>query len=171
MQRAQLFKGTIRSNLLYGCSQGEAATDADLWAALETAQAAEFVREKPGQLDDPVEQGGRNLSGGQKQRLTIARALVSKPDILILDDSTSALDYATDASLRSALRQLPDTTTTFIVSQRTSSIRHADQILVMDDGELVGCGTHDALMDSCEVYREIHESQFRSEKEKEGVKA
>ena len=164
MQRAQLFKGTIRSNLMYGCSQGEPATDADLWAALETAQAADFVREKPGQLDDPVEQGGRNLSGGQKQRLTIARALVSKPDILILDDSASALDYATDAALRKALRQLPDTTTTFIVSQRTSSIRHADQILVLDDGELVGCGTHDELLESCEVYREIHESQFRSEK-------
>ncbi len=158
MQRAQLFKGTIRSNLLWGDTT---ATDADLWAALETAQAAEFVRQKPGQLDDPVEQGGRNLSGGQKQRLTIARALVSKPDVLILDDSASALDYATDAALRRTLRELPDTTTTFIVSQRTSSIRHADQILVLDDGELVGCGTHDALMESCEVYREIHESQFR----------
>ena len=168
MQRAQLFKGTIRSNLLWG---DMTATDDELWAALETAQAAEFVRQKPGQLDDPVEQGGRNLSGGQKQRLTIARALVSKPDVLILDDSASALDYATDAALRRALRELPDTTTTFIVSQRTSSIRHADQILVLDDGELVGCGTHDALMDSCEVYREIHESQFRSEKEKEGAQA
>ncbi len=160
MQRAQLFKGTIRSNLLWG---DMTATDDELWAALETAQAAEFVREKPGQLDDPVEQGGRNLSGGQKQRLTIARALVSKPDVLILDDSASALDYATDAALRKALRELPDTTTTFIVSQRTSSIRHADQILVLDDGELVGCGTHDELMASCEVYREIHESQFRRE--------
>ncbi len=163
MQRAQLFKGTIRSNLMYGCAQGEAATDDDLWAALEMAQAADFVREKPGQLDETVEQGGRNLSGGQKQRLTIARALVSKPDILILDDSASALDYATDAALRSALRRLPDTTTTFIVSQRTSSIRHADQILVLDDGELVGCGTHDELMLHCPVYAEIHESQFRRE--------
>jgi len=160
MQRAQLFKGTIRSNLLWGDMK---ATDDELWAALETAQAAEFVRQKPGQLDDPVEQGGRNLSGGQKQRLTIARALVSKPDVLILDDSASALDYATDAALRRALRVLPETTTTFIVSQRTSSIRHADQILVLDDGELVGCGTHDELMASCEVYREIHESQFRRE--------
>lgn len=160
MQRAQLFKGTIRSNLLWG---DMTATDDELWAALETAQAAEFVRQKPGQLDDPVEQGGRNLSGGQKQRLTIARALVSKPDVLILDDSASALDYATDAALRRALRELPDTTTTFIVSQRTSSIRHADQILVLDDGELVGCGTHDELLASCEVYREIHESQFRRE--------
>ena len=160
MQRAQLFKGTIRSNLLWG---DMTATDDELWAALETAQAAEFVRQKPGQLDDPVEQGGRNLSGGQKQRLTIARALVSKPDVLILDDSASALDYATDAALRRALRELPETTTTFIVSQRTSSIRHADQILVLDDGELVGCGTHDELLASCPVYAEIHESQFRKE--------
>ena len=173
MQRAQLFKGTIRSNLLFGLSsgQGETATDDELWAALEIAQAAEFVRQKPGQLDEAVEQGGRNLSGGQKQRLTIARALVSKPDILILDDSASALDYATDAALRRALRQLPETTTTFIVSQRTSSIRHADQILVLDDGELVGCGTHDELLQSCPVYAEIHESQFRSDRAKEGVKA
>lgn len=162
MQRAQLFKGTIRSNLLYGDMK---ATDEDLWAALETAQAAEFVRQKPDQLDEAVEQGGRNLSGGQKQRLTIARALVSKPDILILDDSASALDYATDAALRKALRQLPETTTTFIVSQRTSSIRHADQILVLDDGELVGCGTHDELLASCPVYAEIHESQFRKGEE------
>ncbi|MBQ8201368.1 MAG: ABC transporter ATP-binding protein [Clostridia bacterium] len=158
MQRAQLFKGTIRSNLLYGDAN---ATDEELWSALETAQAADFVRQKPGQLDDPVEQGGRNLSGGQKQRLTIARALVSKPDILILDDSASALDYATDAALRKALRALPDTTTTFIVSQRTSSIRHADQILVLEDGELAGIGTHDELLASCDVYREIHESQFQ----------
>ncbi len=168
MQRAQLFKGTIRSNLLWG---DMTATDDELWAALETAQAAEFVRQKPGQLDDPVEQGGRNLSGGQKQRLTIARALVSKPDVLILDDSASALDYATDAALRRALRELPETTTTFIVSQRTSSIRHADQILVLDDGELVGCGTHDELMQSCPVYAEIHESQFRNDHAKGGAQA
>ena len=165
MQKAQLFKGTIRSNLLYGLASGEKTadhvTDDFLWQCLETAQAAEFVRQKPGGLDEPVEQGGRNLSGGQKQRLTIARALVSQADILILDDSASALDYATDAALRRALQQLPDTTTTFIVSQRTSSIRHADQILVMDDGLLVGCGTHEELLESCEVYREIHESQFR----------
>ncbi|MBE5796696.1 MAG: ABC transporter ATP-binding protein [Clostridiales bacterium] len=164
-QKAQLFKGTIRSNLLYGLAAGEktpdTVTDEFLWQCLETAQAAEFVRQKPGGLDEPVEQGGRNLSGGQKQRLTIARALVSQADVLILDDSASALDYATDAALRKALKTLPATTTTFIVSQRTSSIRHADQILVMDDGELVGCGTHDGLMASCEVYREIHESQFR----------
>jgi len=172
MQRAQLFKGTIRSNLLYGlaaqaslseggASAGGGRSDAFLWQCLETAQAAEFVRQKSGGLDEPVEQGGRNLSGGQKQRLTIARALVSEPEILILDDSASALDYATDAALRKALKALPATTTTFIVSQRTSSIRHADQILVMDDGELVGCGTHDELLNSCAVYREIHESQFR----------
>ncbi len=158
MQKAQLFAGTIRSNLLWGDKN---ATDDELWQALETAQAADFVRKKPGGLDEKVEQGGRNLSGGQKQRLTIARALVSQPDILILDDSASALDYATDAALRRALRQLPETTTTFIVSQRTSSIRHADLILVMDDGELVGQGTHETLLQSCEVYREIHESQFR----------
>ena len=174
-QKAQLFKGTIRSNLLYGLAAGEKTadqvTDDFLWTCLETAQAAEFVRQKPGGLDEIVEQGGRNLSGGQKQRLTIARALVSEPEILILDDSASALDYATDAALRSALRQLPETTTTFIVSQRTSSIRHADQILVMDDGELVGCGTHDELMASCDVYREIHESQFRNDSAKEGVQA
>ena len=189
-QRAQLFKGTIRSNLLYGlASQAplpegggsagaggsvprtmENVTDEFLWQCLETAQAAEFVRQKPGGLDEAVEQGGRNLSGGQKQRLTIARALVSEPEILILDDSASALDYATDAALRQALKQLPAGTTTFIVSQRTSSIRHADQIIVMDDGEMVGCGTHDQLMDSCEVYREIHESQFRKEDGK-GVQA
>ena len=151
--------------LLYGLAAGEktaeTVTDEFLWQCLETAQAAEFVRQKPGGLDEAVEQGGRNLSGGQKQRLTIARALVSEPEILILDDSASALDYATDAALRKALLALPATTTTFIVSQRTSSIRHADQILVMDDGLLVGCGTHDELLESCEVYREIHESQFR----------
>ncbi len=181
-QKATLFKGTIRSNLLYGLaakaplpegggSAGAGGSDALLWQCLETAQAAEFVRQKPGGLDEPVEQGGRNLSGGQKQRLTIARALVSQPDILILDDSASALDYATDAALRKALQALPAATTTFIVSQRTSSIRHADQILVMDDGELVGCGTHEELLESCEVYREIHESQFRNDAAKGGKQA
>ena len=158
MQKAQLFKGTIRSNLLWG---NENATDEELWHALYTAQSEDFVRQKPGKLDDPVEQGGRNLSGGQRQRLTIARALVGHPDILILDDSASALDYATDAALRKALRTLPAETTLFIVSQRTSSLRHADQIIVLDDGHVVGIGTHDALMQTCEVYREIHESQFR----------
>ena len=158
MQKAQLFKGTIRSNLLWG---NENATDEELWHALSIAQSEDFVRQKPGKLDDPVEQGGRNLSGGQRQRLTIARALVGHPDILILDDSASALDYATDAALRKALRTLPAGTTLFIVSQRTSSLRHADQIIVLDDGHVVGIGTHDELMQTCEVYREIHESQFR----------
>ncbi len=158
MQKAQLFKGTIRSNLLWG---NENATDEELWHALSIAQSEDFVRQKPGKLDDPVEQGGRNLSGGQRQRLTIARALVEHPDILILDDSASALDYATDAALRKALRTLPAETTLFIVSQRTSSLRHADQIIVLDDGHVVGIGKHDALMQTCEVYREIHESQFR----------
>lgn len=158
MQKAQLFKGTIRSNLLWG---NENATDEELWHALSIAQSEDFVRQKPGKLDDPVEQGGRNLSGGQRQRLTIARALVGHPDILILDDSASALDYATDAALRKALRTLPAETTLFIVFQRTSSLRHADQIIVLDDGHVVGIGKHDTLMQTCEVYREIHESQFR----------
>ena len=158
MQKAQLFGGTIRSNLLWG---NKNAADADLWAALETAQAADFVRAKPLGLDEPVEQGGRNLSGGQKQRLTIARALVGKPDILILDDSASALDYATDAALRKALAALPGALTVFIVSQRAASLQHADQILVLDDGHLVGIGTHSALRSSCPVYEEIYESQFK----------
>lgn len=158
MQRAQLFGGTIRSNLLWGRKD---ATDAELWAALETAQAAEFVRAKPLGLDEPVEQGGRNLSGGQKQRLTIARALVGQPDILILDDSASALDFATDAALRKALAALPGDLTVFIVSQRAASLQHADQILVLDDGHLVGRGTHEELLQSCEVYQEIYESQFK----------
>ena len=158
MQKAQLFGGTIRSNLLWG---NKNATDAELWAALETAQAAEFVQAKPLGLDEPVEQGGRNLSGGQKQRLTIARALVGRPDILILDDSASALDYATDAALRKALAALPGSLTVFIVSQRAASLQHADQILVLDDGHLVGIGTHDQLRQTCPVYEEIYESQFK----------
>ena len=158
MQKAQLFGGTIRSNLLWG---NKDATDEQLWAALETAQAAEFVKAKPLGLDEPVEQGGRNLSGGQKQRLTIARALVGKPEILILDDSASALDYATDAALRKALAALPGELTVFIVSQRAASLQHADQILVLDDGHLVGRGTHDQLRQSCPVYEEIYESQFK----------
>ena len=158
MQKAQLFGGTIRSNLLWGNKE---ATDEQLWAALETAQAAEFVKAKPLGLDEPVEQGGRNLSGGQKQRLTIARALVGKPEILILDDSASALDYATDAALRKALAALPGELTVFIVSQRAASLQHADQILVLDDGHLVGRGTHDQLRQSCPVYEEIYESQFK----------
>ena len=158
MQKAQLFGGTIRSNLLWG---NKDATDADLWAALETAQAANFVRAKPLGLDEPVEQGGRNLSGGQKQRLTIARALVGKPDILILDDSASALDYATDAALRKALAALPGDLTVFIVSQRAASLQHADQIIVLDDGRMVGLGRHAELLESCPVYKEIYESQFK----------
>ena len=158
MQKAQLFGGTIRSNLLWGRKN---ASDEELWQALETAQAAEFVRAKPLGLDEPVEQGGRNLSGGQKQRLTIARALVGKPDILILDDSASALDYATDAALRKALAALPGRLTVFIVSQRAASLQHADQILVLDDGKLVGLGKHADLLASCPVYEEIYASQFK----------
>ena len=157
-QRAELFKGTIRSNLAWGKAD---ATDEEMWDALEAAQAADFVREKAGGLDAPVEQGGRNFSGGQRQRLTIARALVRRPEILILDDSASALDFATDARLRAALRDITPRPTTFVISQRTSSIHAADLILVLDDGRLVGMGRHDDLLASCEVYREIHESQFK----------
>lgn len=162
MQKAQLFAGTIRSNLLWG---NQNATDEELWEALEVAQAAEVVRGKALGLDEPVEQGGRNFSGGQKQRLTIARALVGKPDILILDDSASALDFATDAALRKALSGLSKEITIFIVSQRTSSLRHANRILVLNDGELAGMGTHEELLANCEVYREIHESQFKKGEE------
>ena len=158
MQKAQLFGGTIRSNLLWG---NQNASEADLWAALETAQAAEFVRSKPLGLEEPVEQGGRNLSGGQKQRLTIARALVGRPDILILDDSASALDYATDAALRKALAALPGDLTVFIVSQRAASLQHADQIIVLDDGRMVGLGRHADLLKTCPVYEEIYASQFK----------
>ncbi len=157
LQKAVLFSGTIRENLLWG---KEDATEEELWQALTTAQAKEFVEGKDGKLDAPVAQAGRNLSGGQKQRLTIARALVGKPEILILDDSASALDYATDAALRKALRELPGEMTVFIVSQRASSIQHADQIIVLDDGMMVGCGTHEALLQSCEVYQEIYYSQY-----------
>lgn len=159
-QKAQLFKGTIRENLLWG---NENATDGELWDALETAQAMAVVREKTGQLDAEVTQNGANLSGGQRQRLTIARALVRKPKILILDDSASALDYATDAALRLAIRNMTDAPTTFIVSQRAASVRYADQILVLDDGVLAGQGTHDRLLESCPVYHEIYYSQFPKE--------
>ena len=161
-QRAILFKGTIRQNLLWG---KEDATDEELWNALETAQAREIVKGKPEELDCVVEQGGVNFSGGQRQRLTIARALVRKPRILILDDSSSALDYATDADLRMAIRNLKNPPTTFIVSQRAASVRYADLILVLDDGELVGTGTHDMLLETCSVYREIYYSQFAKEAE------
>ena len=158
MQKTRLFSGTIRDNLRYGDA---AADDAALWEALSTAQAAEFVRAKPRGLDEMVEQDGRNLSGGQRQRLAIARALVRRPDILILDDSASALDFATDAALRQAIAGLPGDMTVFIVSQRTASLMHADRILVLDDGQLVGNGTHGELLKTCAVYREIHESQFQ----------
>ena len=159
-QKAMLFKGTIRQNLLWG---REDATEDDLWNALEIAQAREIVKGKPEELDNIVEQGGVNFSGGQRQRLTIARALVRQPRILILDDSSSALDYATDAALRMALRGLQNAPTIFIVSQRAASVRHADQILVLDDGELVGAGTHDMLLKTCSVYQEIYYSQFAKE--------
>ena len=158
MQKTRLFSGTIRDNLRYGDA---GADDAALWEALSTAQAAEFVRAKPRGLDEMVEQDGRNLSGGQRQRLAIARALVRRPDILILDDSASALDFATDAALRQAIAGLPGDMTVFIVSQRTASLMQADRILVLDDGQLVGNGTHGELLKTCAVYREIHESQFQ----------
>lgn len=162
-QRAMLFKGTIRSNLLWGKSD---ATEQELLDALKTAQALDVVESKPGGLDETVEQGGRNFSGGQRQRLTIARALVSRPEILILDDSASALDYATDARLRRAIREMPDPPTTFIVSQRAASIRFADRIIVLDDGVVAGIGTHEELLKTCPAYQEIYASQFE---EKEAV--
>ena len=164
-QKAVLFKGSIRDNLRWG---NENATDEELWAALETAQAAEVVRGKEGGLDAPVDQGGVNFSGGQRQRLTIARALVRKPAILILDDSASALDYATDAKLRMAIRAMENPPTTFIVSQRAASVRYADEILVLDDGELAGQGSHEELLKSCAVYQEIYYSQFPGEVAKHG---
>lgn len=163
MQKAVLFQGTIRDNLLWG---NENAGDEELWQALRTAQAEEFVLQKKDRLDERIEQEGRNLSGGQKQRLSIARALVKKPEILILDDSASALDYATDAALRKSIREMPGETTVFIVSQRASSLLHADLIIVLDDGEVAGMGTHKELLENCEVYQEIYYSQFeRSEEE------
>ena len=166
MQKAVMFHGTIADNLRWG---NENATDEELWTAVRIAQAEDVVRGKEGELDHMIEQGGRNLSGGQKQRLTIARAIVKNPDILILDDSASALDFATDAALRKALRNMQGTKTIFIVSQRTSSIRFADKIIVLDDGSIVGTGTHDELLDSCETYREIYESQFKKEELTGGV--
>ena len=166
MQKAVMFHGTIADNLRWG---NENATDEELWTAVRIAQAEDVVRGKEGELDHMIEQGGRNLSGGQKQRLTIARAIVKNPDILILDDSASALDFATDAALRKALKNMQGTKTIFIVSQRTSSIRFADKIIVLDDGSIVGTGTHDELLDSCETYREIYESQFKKEELTGGV--
>lgn len=156
-QKAVLFKGSIRSNLMWGKPD---ATDEELWRAIDLAQAREVVEGKSGKLDAEITQNGKNLSGGQRQRLTIARALVRQPEILILDDSASALDYATDAKLRAALRTLENTTTTFIVSQRASTIRHADKIIVLDDGEMAGVGTHEELLKSCTVYQEIYYSQY-----------
>lgn len=159
-QKAVLFRGTIRDNLKWGRDD---ATDDELWSALELAQAREVVKDKSGELNEMVEQGGANFSGGQRQRLTIARALVRNPKILILDDSASALDYATDARLRMAIRGMKNPPTTFIVSQRAASVRFADQVLVLDDGELAACGTHDVLLESCPVYQEIYYSQFPKE--------
>lgn len=160
MQKAVLFQGTIAENLRWGKPD---ATDEELWKAIEVAQATDVVEGKEGKLDYMIEQGGRNLSGGQKQRLTIARAVVKNPEILILDDSASALDFATDARLRAALRNLKGNKTIFIVSQRTSSIQFADKIIVMDDGQVAGIGTHEQLLENCEIYREIYESQFKKE--------
>lgn len=159
-QRAVLFKGTIRDNMKWG--KGD-ATDEEILSAIEIAQASDVVKSKDNGLDEEVEQGGKNFSGGQRQRLTIARALVKKPEILILDDSASALDYATDANLRKSIKNLDYKPTVFIVSQRTSSIRHADKIIVLDAGKMVGAGTHDELLQTCDVYREIHYSQYEKE--------
>ena len=156
MQKAVLFKGTVRENLLWG-------KEDEMWHALEVSQAKEFVEAKEGGLDAGIAQGGKNLSGGQKQRLTIARALIRKPEILILDDSASALDFATDAKLRKAIREMEEELTVFIVSQRASSIQYADFIIVMDDGRVAGIGTHEELLRDCGVYREIYDSQFKKE--------
>ncbi len=160
LQKSVLFQGTIRSNLLWGKPD---ATEEDMWKALRIAQAEEVVKKKKAGLDEPVEQEGRNFSGGQRQRLAIARALVRQPEILILDDSASALDYATDAALRRAIREELTDMTLFIVSQRAASVRNADQIVVLEDGEMAGLGNHQELMDTCGVYREIYESQYGKE--------
>lgn len=162
LQKAELFRGTIRSNLLWGKPD---ATEEEMWEALRISQAEEFVRKLPKGLDESVEQGGANFSGGQKQRLTIARGIIRKPNILILDDSSSALDYATDAALRRAVKELPEETTVIIISQRTFAVKNADKILVLEDGCIVGTGTHTELLDNCQVYREIYESQFKGEEQ------
>lgn len=159
-QKAVLFKGSLRDNMKWGKAD---ATDQEIYEALDTAQAREFVDSKEQGLDLMIQQGGRNLSGGQKQRLTIARALVRQPEILIMDDSASALDFATDAALRKAIKEHTADMTVFIVSQRATTIRNADQILVLDDGKLVGLGTHGDLLERCEVYREICLSQLSEE--------
>jgi len=158
LQEASLCKGSIRDNIKWG---NENATDEEIMEAVRLACAEDVVNSKEGKLDFVIEQEGRNLSGGQKQRLSIARALVGKPEILILDDSSSALDYATDLALRKGINALEYKPTVFIVSQRTSSIMQADKIVVLDDGEMVGLGKHEELLDSCEVYREIYNSQYR----------
>lgn len=158
MQKAQLFKGTIKDNMRWGKND---ATDEEIYAALETAQAREFVEKKSGKLDAFVDQGGKNLSGGQRQRLTIARALVRKPEILVLDDSSSALDYATDAALRKSIREMEPQPTLFIVSQRAASIMNADKIIVLEDGQMAGLGTHKELIENCDIYKEIYYSQFK----------
>ena len=162
LQKAVLFKGTIAENLSWGKS---GATEQEMEEALEISQAKEYVEQKPGKTAFELEQNGRNLSGGQKQRMTIARALIRKPDILIMDDSASALDFATDAKLRMAIRKMSENLTTFIVSQRAASVQYADQILVMDDGRLVGAGTHEELLAGNPVYQEIYYSQFPKEEE------
>lgn len=167
MQKAVLFKGTVRSNLQWGKPD---ASEEEMWEALAIAQGKEIVEGKEGGLDAPISQGGKNFSGGQKQRLTIARALIKKPDILILDDSASALDYATDAALRKALREMKEEPAVFIVSQRAASIQYADLILVLDDGEVAGAGTHEQLLADCEVYQEIYYSQFER-KQRDGAGA
>ena len=159
LQKAALFKGTVRDNLLWG---NKNATDDEMRAALKDAQVLDTINEKGG-LDAEIKQNGANFSGGQKQRLSVARALVRKPEILILDDSSSALDFATEAAMRKAILNLSYKPTVFIVSQRASSVMFADQIIVLDDGECVGCGTHADLLNNCEVYREIYESQFQKE--------
>lgn len=164
LQKAVLFRGTIRENLFWG---NEGATDEEIWQALETAQAKEFAEQKEDGLDTMIEQEGRNLSGGQRQRLSIARALVRKPEILILDDSSSALDYATDLKLRQAIKALPGDMTVFIVSQRASSLMHADQIIVLDDGDVVGLGTHEELLKTCETYQEIYYTQVEKKPEQQ----
>ena len=163
-QKAVLFKGTIKSNLLWG---NENATQEEMERALEASQSMEFVQRLDGYLDAPVAQGGKNFSGGERQRLTIARGLMGGPKILILDDSTSALDYATDAKLRQALRERMKETTTFIVSQRTSSIQSADKIIVLEDGHMAGIGTHEELLETCSVYQEIYESQYQKPEKEE----
>lgn len=164
MQKTVLFKGTIRENLSWGRRD---ATEEEMWEALSISQSKEFVEKKEGGLDAKIEQGGRNLSGGQKQRLTIARALMKKPEILILDDSASALDFATDAALRKAIRSMKEKPTVFIVTQRASSILYADEIVVLDDGAVAGIGTHEELLENCEVYQEIYYSQFEKKEERD----